>query len=362
MGGGILPPSVRTGRDDSMSESEAARTRPRVLVADDETNLRRVMVAMLKRSDYEVHQAASGTEAMAVLRLHPIDVVITDLRMPELDGMGLLEHVKTHYADVPVVMITAHGTVETAVTALKLGAFDYVTKPFEKEELKAIVAKAVRARKLASSEVRDDPKTFRKHLIGRSGAMKHVFNIIDKVADTPSTVLITGESGTGKELVAKALHSGSSREGKPFIKTNCAAIPRELIESELFGHEKGAFTGAVNSKPGRFELADEGTLFLDEIGEVPVEMQVKLLRALQEQEFERVGGITTTSVNVRIIAATNRDLQKEIQEGNFREDLFYRLNVVPIALPPLRDRPDDLPLLIEHFLHKYNQRLGKSIK
>jgi two-component system response regulator AtoC len=333
-----------------------------VLVADDDTNVRRVLVAMLKRAGYFVHPASDGDEAMAVLRLHDVDTVVTDLRMPRTDGIALLEHVKAHYPDVPVIVITAHGTVENAVHALKLGAFDYVTKPFEQDDLKRSVEKAVRTHALSQQEVRSDPASFRRHLIGRSDAMKAVFNVIDRVAATPSTVLITGESGTGKELVARALHQGSAREGKPFIKINCAAIPRELMESEMFGHERGAFTGAVAPKPGRFELADEGTLFLDEIAEIPLEMQVKLLRALQEQEFERVGGVRTISVDVRIIAATNRDLAKELQAGTFREDLYYRLNVVPITLPPLRDRPDDIPPLVSHFVAKYNDRLQKSVK
>ncbi len=332
-----------------------------VLVADDDTNVRRVLVAMLKRAGYTVYPACDGNEAMAVLRLHQISTVVTDLKMPGLDGMGLLQHINSNYPDLPVIMITAHGTVETAVRALKLGAFDYVTKPFEKDDLRRIVEKAVKTRALSLAEIHADPKTFRKHLIGRSTAMQTVFSIIDRIAATPSTVLITGESGTGKELVAKALHSGSQRADQPFIKINCAAIPRDLMESELFGHERGAFTGAVSSKPGRFELADGGTLFLDEIGEVPLEMQVKLLRALQEQEFERVGGISTIKVDVRLISATNCDLAKEIHNGNFREDLYYRLNVVPIELPPLRERPDDILPLSEHFLVKYNERLQKQV-
>ena len=338
-----------------------ADPKPAVLVADDETNVRRVLVALLKRAGYAVHSACDGQEAMAVLRLHDIAAVVTDLKMPHVDGLALLKHINDSYPDLPVIIITAHGTVETAVEALKLGAFDYVTKPFEKDNLKAMVHKAVKTRALSQAEIHADPKTFRTHLIGQSAAMQTVFGIIDRVADTPSTVLITGESGTGKELVAKALHMGSGRRDAPFIKINCAAIPRELMESELFGHERGAFTGAVSSKPGRFELAHQGTLFLDEIGEVPLDMQVKLLRALQEQEFERVGGITTLKVDVRLIAATNRDLAKEIQEGNFREDLFYRLNVVPVVLPPLRERPDDIGPLTDHFITKYNERLQKKV-
>ena len=339
----------------------ADSTQHAVLVAEDDTNVRRVLVAMLKRAGYGVHPASDGTEAMAILRLHPVDAVISDLRMPNMDGIALLQHIKSTYPELPVIIITAHGTVENAVQALKLGAFDYVTKPFEKDDLKRSVEKAVNTRMLATAEVREDAATFRKHLIGQSAAMQKVFDIIDRVAATPSTALIAGESGTGKELVAKALHLGSNRADKPFIKINCAAIPRDLMESEMFGYEKGAFTGAVSAKPGRFELADGGTLFLDEIGEIPLEMQVKLLRAIQEQEFERVGGIKTIEVDVRLIAATNRDLLEEIQQGRFREDLYYRLNVVPITLPPLRERPDYLPKLVAHFVGKYNERLSRSV-
>jgi len=249
------------------------------------------------------------------------------------------------------------------VAALKAGAFDYITKPFEQEELKKVIAKAARAHDLEIQNLHANlADGDRPPLVGQSPAMRAIYEMVARVADSPSTVLITGESGTGKELIAKALHRGSTRRDKPLIKVNCAAIPKDLVESELFGYEKGAFTGAVGSKPGRFELADGGTLFLDEIGEIPVEIQVKLLRALQESEFERVGGIKTLSVDVRLIAATNRDLKALIAEGRFREDLFYRLAVVPIALPPLRDRKEDIPLLVHHFIEKYDRRLGKRVE
>jgi two-component system response regulator AtoC len=261
-----------------------------------------------------------------------------------------------------VIMITAHGTIDTAVEALKAGAFDYITKPFERDELRQVIAKAVSSRRQFKKSAMPDADRGRYRIIGQSPRMAEVYAVIAKVADAPSTVLVTGESGTGKELVAGALHATGRRRDKPFIKVNCAAIPHDLLESELFGHERGAFTGAVGQKPGRFELADQGTLFLDEIGEIPVEMQVKLLRALQEGEFERVGGVKTLQVDVRIVAATSRDLKREIEAGRFREDLFYRLNVVPITLPPLRERREDIPLLVEHFREKYNQRLGKSIE
>ena len=337
----------------------------RILVADDEPNLRRVLGAILLREGYDVLQASDGEEALG-LADRGVDVVITDLRMPRVDGMEVLRQMVARHPDVPVIMITAHGSVDSAVEAVKLGAFDYVEKPFEQEHIRQIVAKAVRQ----SEALRRAPRTLgaadvsqhgRFGIVGESASMRQIFQVIEKVADTPSTVLITGESGTGKELVAKALHEHSSRAGHPFIKINCAAIPKTLMESELFGYEKGAFTGAVGSKPGRFELADAGTLFLDEIGEIPVEMQVKLLRALQESEFERVGGIKTIKVNVRLITATNRDLEKEIKSGNFREDLFYRLNVVPLHIPPLRDRREDIPLLTEHIVRKFNERLKKQI-
>jgi len=332
-----------------------------ILIVDDEPNIRRVLAAMLKREGYEVTTAADGEQALGVLQRSPVDVVVTDLVMPRLGGLELLRLVGAQFPDVPVIMITAHGTVDTAVEAMKAGAFDYITKPFEQEELKKVIAKASRARELEQQHLHPGEGD-RPPLVGHSSAMKAVYEVIGKVADSPSTVLITGESGTGKELVAQALHRGSSRRDKPLIKVNCAAIPKDLVESELFGYEKGAFTGAVGSKPGRFELADGGTLFLDEIGEIPLEMQVKILRALQESEFERVGGIKTIRVDVRLIAATNRDLKQLIAEGRFREDLYYRLNVVPIALPPLRDRKVDIPPLVGHFIEKYDRRLGKKVE
>jgi DNA-binding NtrC family response regulator len=345
--------------------SEEKPERSRVLIADDEVNLRRVLGAILEREGFEVLSAADGEEALALMP-RGVHTVITDLKMPRLDGMGLLRRVAADWPDVPVIMITAHGSVDNAVEAVKLGAFDYIEKPFEREQIKQVVHKALAtfelARRSAPTPAEVSPGSGRYHLVGKSAPIQQVYQIIDKVADTPSTVLITGESGTGKELIAKALHENSGRREGPFIKINCAAIPKTLMESELFGYEKGAFTGAVGSKPGRFELADKGTLFLDEIGEIPVEMQVKLLRVLQESEFERVGGIKTIKVDVRLIAATNRDLQKECAAGNFREDLYYRLNVVPIHIPPLRERREDIPLLVDHFIAKFNDRLKKAIE
>jgi len=338
----------------------------KILVADDEPNLRRVLVAMLRRDGHDVVQAASGAEAID--RLSDVDVVITDLRMPGADGMEVLRTAARSFPQVPVIMITAYGSVGQAVEAIKAGAFDYIEKPFEQDAIRTIVEKAIgqaTANRMAPRQTLypagDAEATGRFGLVGQSPEIQNIFAVIEKVADTPSTVLITGESGTGKELVAKALHEHGSRKNNPFIKINCAAIPKTLMESELFGYEKGAFTGATSSKPGRFELADGGTLFLDEIGEIPVEMQVKLLRAIQESEFERVGGIKTIKVDVRLVTATNRDLEQETQRGNFREDLYYRLNVVPLQIPPLRKRTGDIPLLVAHIIKKFNERLKKSI-
>jgi nitrogen regulation protein NR(I) len=336
-----------------------------ILVVDDEANLRRVLAAQLSRDGYEVHTAPDGEAGLAVLREHHIDLVITDLRMPKMDGLELLRQALRGDPQLPVVILTAHGTVDNAVEALKTGAFDYITKPFDQAEVRTIVKKALRTRDLAETEAtREEPREgagARFGIIGESEAIIGIYTILERVANTPTTVLITGESGTGKELVARALHENSSRKERPFIKVNCAAIPKDLMESELFGYERGAFTGAVTSKPGRFELASGGTLFLDEIAEIPVEMQVKLLRVLQESEFERVGGIKTIRVDVRLVAATNRDLKREIAAGTFREDLYYRLNVVPIALPALHERVSDIPLLGAHFVDKFNARLKKHV-
>jgi nitrogen regulation protein NR(I) len=341
----------------------------RVLIADDEASLRKVLSSALKREGFETVSVKSGDEALEVLEAsvqpdtgEPFSLVISDVRMPGLDGMTLLSRIKRRFKDLPVVMLTAHGTVDLAVQALKQGAFDFITKPYERDELVAVVKKAIahrdRDEREPSMAGSDDERT----LVGASSRIQKVIAIIDKVADSPSTVLVTGESGTGKELVALALHRKSSRKDKPFIRINAAAIPTTLIEAELFGHEKGAFTGAVTSKPGRFELANGGTLFLDEIGELPVDMQVKLLRVLQEQTFERVGGIKTIHVDIRLIAATNRDLKKAIAEGSFREDLYWRLNVIPVELPPLRERTEDVPLLVEEFRKKLNRRLNKGVE
>ena len=333
-----------------------------ILIADDEANLRKVLSVLLSQEGHNATSVANGADALQRIKEGGIDILITDLKMPGITGLELLQKVQRFDHDLPVIVITAHGTVETAVKALKEGAFDYITKPFDKNELRLAVQKAIAARQVSARHLHDGGDgRGRFQIIGQAEGMKDIYQIIEKVAPTPSTVLITGESGTGKELVATAIHENSPRKNGPFIKVNCAAIPKELMESEFFGYEQGAFTGAVGSKPGRFELADGGTLFLDEIGEIPSAMQVKLLRALQESELERVGGVRTIKVDVRVITATNRDLPAEIEKGNFREDLFYRLNVVPIFLPPLRDRISDIGLLVDTFLTKYNERLNREV-
>jgi two-component system response regulator AtoC len=351
--------------------------KPRVLVVDDEPNLRKVLGALLTQAGHEIVTEADGESGLARVKSSPrgtFDVVITDLRMPGMDGMQLMRAILDEDPSLPVIILTAHGTVDTAVEAVKGGAFDFIEKPFDRDQIDKILAKAIATRRLsgprtepppapaaAASESGSGPSPS-DGMVGRSEAMTTVKEMIRTVAASPSTVLITGESGTGKELVARALHLGSERSHMPFIRVNCAAIPSTLVESELFGHERGAFTGAVSARQGRFELADGGTLFLDEVSEIPLEIQVKLLRAIQESEFERVGGVKTLRVDVRLIAATNRNLEDEIKEKRFREDLYYRLNVVPIHLPPLRERPEDVEPLLEHFLHRSNERLGKEVK
>jgi two-component system response regulator AtoC len=337
--------------------------RKQILIADDEANLRRILAAQLQNDGYDVFEVGDGRAAIDALAEHHIDAVITDLRMPQVDGIGVLRHCQEHMPELPVILITAHGTVETAVQAMRQGAFDFISKPFDLAEIRNVIAKAVRTSDLRERDVQLEggAGAGRYKIIGADKAMTEIYTILEKVADTPATVLITGESGTGKELIARALHENSSRASNAFIRVNCGAIPRDLMEAELFGHERGAFTGAVNTKPGRFELAHAGTLFLDEIGEIPVEMQVKLLRAIQEGEIDRVGGIKPITVDVRLIAASNRDLRKEIAAGRFREDLFYRLNVMPIHLPPLRERRTDIPLLAEHFLRIHAVRFRKPV-
>ncbi|MGE4106992.1 MAG: sigma-54-dependent transcriptional regulator [Bacteriovoracia bacterium] len=328
----------------------------KVLVVDDEKNITLVIEAMLARAGFTPVVFNDSARALRALKQERPHAVITDLYMPGPTGMEILEYCKEHLPDLPVVIITAFGTVEAAVAALKKGAFDFITKPFDQTELLNVARKAVETFRL-----REEDNVQVSSIVSHNPQMKEVLNVIHKVARSPSTILILGESGTGKELVAYEIHKQSDRADKPFVKINCGAIPATLIESELFGYEKGAFTGAVTAKPGRFELANTGTIFLDEVAEMPLEMQVKLLRVLQEHQFERVGGIHSTTVDVRIITATNRNLEQEVKEGRFREDLFYRLNVVPIQLPPLRERRDDIEQLVRTFMDQFNVKLERKV-
>jgi len=334
----------------------------KILVVDDELNMRLVLKTLLSKEGYEVVTASDGLEALKVLKNDDVKVIVTDLKMPKLDGMGLLDRVIREYPSTPVIIITAHGTIATAVDALKKGAFDYITKPFEQDELKSIIHKAVKTRRLNEDELLLSPEDMdRQGIVGSSEAMQGIYDDIKKVAGTTTTVLITGETGTGKELIANAIHRNSPRKNNPFIKINCAAIAENLMESELFGYEKGAFTGAASTKSGRFELADKGTLFLDEIGELPREMQVKLLSVIQDQAFERVGGLRTIKVDVRLIAATNRNLLQDVKDGIFREDLYYRLNVFHTHVPPLRERKEDILSLTDYFMEKFNKKLDRTV-
>ncbi|MFP7753146.1 sigma-54-dependent transcriptional regulator [Thermodesulfobacteriota bacterium B35] len=335
-----------------------------ILVVDDEPNYQVVLSELLRDEGYEVFTADSGTAGLPIVRDTDLDLVLTDMKMPGMDGIEFLREIKKFNKELPVILITAYAEVEKAVEAMHLGAFTYLAKPFSNEELLANVGKAVEHYGLIREirRLRDEaiPRSGFGGMIGKNPSMLAVYQLIEKVAPTPSSVLITGESGTGKELVARAIHNLSPRREAPFISVNCAALSENLLESELFGHEKGAFTDAVAMRKGRFELADTGTLFLDEIGEMPQPLQAKLLRVLQERSFERVGGNTTLEVDVRILAATNKDLKDEVDKGNFREDLYYRLNVIHIHLPPLWERVDDIPELVSHFLQKNAARLGRE--
>ncbi|HQL32540.1 MAG TPA: sigma-54 dependent transcriptional regulator [Treponemataceae bacterium] len=337
-----------------------------VLVIDDEKNIRTGLAAALKLDGYEVFLAADGNEGMDIALRGDIDLVITDLRMPGMSGEEVLKKVTSETPGVPVIVLTGHGTVESAVDAMRAGAYDFLTKPLNLDRLSLLVKRALQSRELIlqhrelEREV-ESRKSF-EHIIGKSPAMMKVFEVLKRVAPTKASVLITGESGVGKELIADALHNLSPRKDNPFVKVHCAALAESLLESELFGHEKGSFTGAVSRKRGRFELAHSGTIFLDEIGEIDQTVQIKILRVLQEKKFERVGGEDTLEVDVRVVTATNRDLEKEIAEGRFREDLYYRLNVVRIHVPPLRERKDDLPLMITSFVHEFAEENGKKIE
>ena len=340
-----------------------------LLVVDDEKNIRSGLAKALEMDGYEVEQAEDGQEAMKVLLRTEIDLIITDLRMPKLSGVELLKKVVSAYPTVPVIILTGHGTVDSAVQAMRDGAYDFLTKPVNLERLGLLVKRALSRRELARKhqELQEEVSRLEKRrsggeMLGRSAPMQRVFEMIEQVAPTRASVLITGESGTGKELAADAVHQRSPRKDAPLVKVHCAALSESLLESELFGHEKGAFTGAASQRKGRFELADGGTIFLDEIGEIDQSTQIKILRVLQEKSFERVGGERTLTVDVRIIAATNRDLKAEVEAGRFREDLYYRLNVVNLHLPSLRERPEDIPLLAARFLEESAKENGKHVQ
>ena len=336
-----------------------------ILVVDDEPNYQIVLSELLKEEGYEIFTADSGESGLAIVRNTDLDLVLTDMKMPAMDGIEFLKKIKEHNQDLPVILITAYAEVEKAVEAMHLGAFTFLAKPFSNQQLLASVKKALEHYALVREikRLRDEasPRSGFAGMIGKSASMQMVYQLIGKVAPTASSVLITGESGTGKELVARAIHALSLRKDAPFISVNCAALSENLLESELFGHEKGAFTDAISMRKGRFELADSGTLFLDEIGEMAPRLQAKLLRVLQEKTFERVGGAQPLKSDIRILAATNKDLKDEIEQGNFREDLYYRLNVIHIHLAPLRERTDDIPPLAIHFTEKSGVMLGKQI-
>lgn len=341
------------------------RMKPRILVVDDEESIREFLEIMLKKEGYDVTCVEDGQQAIDILKKKSFDMVISDLQMPHVSGIELLRHVKEQNHDLVFMMITAFGTTETAVEAMKLGAYDYITKPFKIDEVRINIANALRSQSL-EFENRTLKKELVKensfqNLVGNTDAMHRVFDMIRRVSQAPTNVLVTGESGTGKEMIAKAIHYNGPLKDKPFVPVNCGAIPESLMESEVFGHKKGSFTGAVADKSGLFEVADGGTIFLDEVGELPLTIQVKLLRAIQERVIRRVGATEDTPVTVRIIAATNRNLEQMVNEGTFRQDLFYRLNVINIESPPLREREGDVPILAKFFLKKYNDRLNKSI-
>jgi DNA-binding NtrC family response regulator len=348
-----------------MGENEVPN--PRILVVDDEMIVCESCQRILEEEGaYEVEIALSGKEAFKKMKENPFDIVITDLKMPEIDGMEVLKRFRKEYPDAIIIMITGFGTVQTAVESMKLGAFDYIPKPFTPDEVSIVVKKALEKRDLLLENIyfrRELQGKYGFHnIIGKSRKMLEIYRTIAKVAMTDSTVLIYGQSGTGKELIARAIHFNSPRREKQFVPVDCAVLSENLLESELFGHVKGSFTGAISTKPGLFEVADGGTVFLDEVGNISLSIQAKLLRVLQEGEFTPVGGTKAKKVDIRLIAATNKELEKMIKEGNFREDLYYRLNIVPIYLPPLKERQEDISMLAMHFLKEYADETGKRVK
>ncbi len=337
------------------------KRKEKILIVDDESSLREMLAILLEREGYQIEEAADGQIALGLIQTSEFDLIISDMKMPCLGGIGLLRKVREQEIKTPMLMITGFSSTEEAVEAMKLGAYDYITKPFKNDEIRLVIKNALEHNQLKHENQQLKQQLGQRfsfqRLIGDSPKMKKLVSLLERIAPSQANVLITGESGTGKELVAKALHLNSDRRSHPFVPINCGAIPENLLESELFGHEKGAFTGADRKKEGLFESANQGTLFLDEVGELPMGMQVKLLRVLQEREFRRVGGTKTLPLDIRLIAATNQDFSQMIQQGTFREDLFYRLNVVSLELPPLRDRKEDIPLLINKF---YQERTGND--
>jgi two-component system response regulator PilR (NtrC family) len=334
----------------------------RILVVDDEQSMREFLDIMLDKEGYEVATAAGGEEAIALLEKESYDLVITDIRMKEVDGLQVLKKSKELHPSTVVIMISAYASTSTAVEAMKWGAYDYLPKPFKVREIKSVIRDALATVQTQEAQEKVEVDTTYHGIVGTSPELKKILDLVPRVAAAASNVLITGESGTGKELVAKAIHRDSPRSQKPFVTVNCASMPETLMESELFGHKKGSFTGATTTRNGLFEAANDGTLFLDEIAELTPPVQVKLLRAVQEKTFKMVGGTEERSVDVRIISATNRELEREVMEGNFREDLYYRLNVIHLHMPPLRERAEEIPLLAQHFLEKYSKEMGKDIR
>lgn len=339
-----------------------------ILIVDDEKNIRTGLSQALESEGYETFMASDGAQALSLINSKKVDLVITDLKMPEMSGEELLKRINSDNLDIPVIILTGHGTIENAVQTMREGAYDFITKPLNLDHLYLIIKRALSNRQLLQQHkaLQEEVEKFKNrsrylNLIGKSSSMKKVVETIDQVAATKASILITGESGVGKEVVADVIHNLSDRRDKPFIKVHCAALSESLLESELFGHEKGAFTGAISRKRGRFELAHNGTIFLDEIGEINQAVQIKLLRVLQEKTFERVGGEEAVTVDVRIISATNKDLAREVEKGNFREDLYYRLNVVNLHIPPLRERKEDIPLLTALFLKEFSEENNKKI-
>ncbi|TET70166.1 MAG: sigma-54-dependent Fis family transcriptional regulator [Candidatus Aminicenantes bacterium] len=338
----------------------------KILIIDDEKSIVDLLSVVFKKEGYKVETSLSSSKALELIDREDFDLVLTDIKLPQKSGMEILKYIREEKPDIPVIMITAYGTIKQAVEALKKGALDYVVKPFDVEELKIIVAQGLEKRRLKEENILlkrelEERYSF-ENMIGKSKIMREMYSLIEKIAGTDSTVLITGESGTGKEMAARAIHCLSRRRERPIVSINCGALPENLLESELFGHVKGSFTGAIANKKGMFEVAEKGTLFLDEIGETSPWTQVKLLRTLQEKTIRKVGGIEEIPVNIRIIAASNQDLKQGIEEGKFREDLFYRLNVISLEMPPLRQRKADIPLLVSHFIQKYCKEMGRKIK